>query len=156
MIIDRVTNKSRGFGFVNFEDQASMQAAIEQMHLTELEGRPITVRRAQPKDKSAAPEAPQIVRPRAYGVDRRSAGVKKPSKKFRVNIRNLPTGCTWTTLKDFIRDRISDDVEYTATNGDSTGYVTFAALIRDCHMNGQRGSPPSLYTCDTGILAAVS
>ncbi|CAA7020614.1 unnamed protein product [Microthlaspi erraticum] len=47
IINDRETGRSRGFGFVTFEDEKSMRDAIEQMNGKELDGRSITVNEAQ-------------------------------------------------------------------------------------------------------------
>ncbi|KQJ85674.1 glycine-rich RNA-binding protein 1 [Brachypodium distachyon] len=47
IIQDRETGRSRGFGFVTFATEESMQAAIEGMNGKELDGRSITVNQAQ-------------------------------------------------------------------------------------------------------------
>jgi heterogeneous nuclear ribonucleoprotein A1/A3 len=43
VITDRDTGRSRGFGFVTFEDPASAQAALEAMNGKELDGRSLRV-----------------------------------------------------------------------------------------------------------------
>jgi RNA recognition motif-containing protein len=43
VITDRMTGRSRGFGFVTFEDDAAADAAIEALNGTELDGRTIRV-----------------------------------------------------------------------------------------------------------------
>ncbi len=47
VILDRETKRSRGFGFVTFDDNAAADKAIEAMNGTELEGRRIQVNEAQ-------------------------------------------------------------------------------------------------------------
>jgi RNA recognition motif-containing protein len=49
VVVDKEMGRSRGFGFVTFADERSMNEAIDRMHGKELEGRPITVNKAQPK-----------------------------------------------------------------------------------------------------------
>ncbi len=49
IITDRDTGRSRGFGFVTFEDDAAAAAAMDEMNETELEGRTITVNEAREK-----------------------------------------------------------------------------------------------------------
>jgi RNA recognition motif-containing protein len=48
IIMDRMTGRSRGFGFVNFESEESAAKAIEEMQGFELLGRPIRVNEAIP------------------------------------------------------------------------------------------------------------
>jgi cold-inducible RNA-binding protein len=50
VIIDRDTNQSKGFGFVEMEDQAAAQAAINAMDGKEFEGRTIVVNVAKPRE----------------------------------------------------------------------------------------------------------
>ena len=48
IITDRITGKSRGFGFVEMADEAAAQAAIEMYNGKEFEGRTLTVNEARP------------------------------------------------------------------------------------------------------------
>ena len=50
VIIDRGTNQSKGFGFVEMEDQAAAQAAINALNGKEFEGRTIAVNIAKPRE----------------------------------------------------------------------------------------------------------
>ena len=50
IITDRMTNRSRGFGFVEMSDGA--EAAIEALSGTEVDGRELVVNESRPKDKS--------------------------------------------------------------------------------------------------------
>ncbi len=49
VITDRVTGKSRGFGFVEMPQDAEAKKAIQALEGTELEGRKISVSVAKPK-----------------------------------------------------------------------------------------------------------
>jgi hypothetical protein len=61
IMMDKMTNRSRGFGFVWFASRAGMQEAINAKHNTELEGRKISVKEAIPQDQ---------IPPEARGRDR--------------------------------------------------------------------------------------
>ena len=50
VVTDRDTNRSRGFGFVEYEDDKEADAAIEKLNNSELDGRTITVSEARPRD----------------------------------------------------------------------------------------------------------
>src|SRR5256885_2664635 len=50
VITDRGTNQSKGFGFVEMEDQAAAQAAISALDGKEFEGRVIVVNVARPRE----------------------------------------------------------------------------------------------------------
>lgn len=50
VIRDRESNRSKGFGFVEFEDEANNQKAIDALNGKELDGREITVNLARPKE----------------------------------------------------------------------------------------------------------
>jgi len=50
VITDRDTNRSKGFGFVEMEDQASAQAAINALDGKTFEGRTIVVNVAKPRE----------------------------------------------------------------------------------------------------------
>ncbi|KAL5983396.1 hypothetical protein ACLOJK_017481 [Asimina triloba] len=49
VVVDRVSGRSRGFGFVTFEDEEAMEEAIRAMNGMDLDGRAITVDKAQPQ-----------------------------------------------------------------------------------------------------------
>lgn len=48
IIIDKMSGRSKGFGFVEFEDDAAADAAVAAMNGAELEGRTLTVNEARP------------------------------------------------------------------------------------------------------------
>ncbi|KAK5771525.1 hypothetical protein PVK06_047741 [Gossypium arboreum] len=50
--VDKFSGRSRGFGFVSFDDKAAMEEAIEAMNGMDLDGRNITVDKAKPHQGS--------------------------------------------------------------------------------------------------------
>ena len=48
--MDRDTGRSKGFGFVEMGSDQEAQAAIQAMNGKEIEGRPLTVNEARPKE----------------------------------------------------------------------------------------------------------
>ncbi|MFH1561439.1 MAG: RNA-binding protein [Patescibacteria group bacterium] len=50
LIIDRYTGQSKGFAFIEMEDDAAAEAAIAALNNTDFEGRTITVNVARPKE----------------------------------------------------------------------------------------------------------
>lgn len=50
VITDRESGRSRGFGFVEFENDDEGDAAIEKLNNSELDGRTITVNEARPRE----------------------------------------------------------------------------------------------------------
>ena len=56
-MLDKMTGRSRGFGFVTFEKKEDMDECIAKLDKTELEGRRISVTRAIPQTE-IAPGAP--------------------------------------------------------------------------------------------------
>ncbi|XP_059648101.1 glycine-rich RNA-binding protein RZ1A-like [Cornus florida] len=52
VVVDKVSGRSRGFGFVTFDQKDAMEDAIESMNGMDLDGRSITVDKAQPQQGS--------------------------------------------------------------------------------------------------------
>ena len=50
VVTDRDSGRSRGFGFVEFDDDKEADAAIEKLNNSELDGRTITVSEARPRE----------------------------------------------------------------------------------------------------------
>lgn len=55
VIIDRETNRSKGFGFVEMENDDEAKAAIAEMHDKEVGGRKIAVNEARPQERRERP-----------------------------------------------------------------------------------------------------
>ncbi|MEO5646442.1 MAG: RNA-binding protein [Candidatus Paceibacterota bacterium] len=51
VIMDKMTGKSKGFGFVEFSSEAEAQASVDKLNNTELDGRTIFVDIARPSEK---------------------------------------------------------------------------------------------------------
>ena len=51
LMMDRMTGRPRGFGFVTMSTQEEAQAAIDAMHGKELDGRALTVNIARPREE---------------------------------------------------------------------------------------------------------
>ncbi len=51
IIKDRMTGRSKGFGFVEMENDADADKAIEMYHEKELDGRQVVVNEARPLEK---------------------------------------------------------------------------------------------------------
>ncbi|PYK76248.1 MAG: RNA-binding protein [Verrucomicrobia bacterium] len=57
LMMDRMTGKSRGFAFITMNEKAEAEAAISALNGKELNGRPLSVSEARPREE----------RPRPYG-----------------------------------------------------------------------------------------
>ena len=53
VIMDRMTGRSKGFGFVEFNDDAEAMAAIDMWNGKDLDGRKLTVNEARPMEPRA-------------------------------------------------------------------------------------------------------
>ena len=51
VITDRMSGRSKGFGFVEMSSQAEAQSAIDKLNGTDLEGRSLTVNEAKPRER---------------------------------------------------------------------------------------------------------
>lgn len=50
VVTDRDSGRSRGFGFVEFDDDKEADAAVEKLNGSDLDGRQITVNEARPRE----------------------------------------------------------------------------------------------------------
>jgi RNA recognition motif-containing protein len=51
VIMDRETGRSKGFGFVEMSTDDEAKAAVEQLNGKELDGRPVVVNEARPREE---------------------------------------------------------------------------------------------------------
>jgi RNA recognition motif-containing protein len=51
IVMDRDTNRSKGFAFVEMEDEAAAQEAIEQLNNKDIGGRSLRVNEARPREE---------------------------------------------------------------------------------------------------------
>jgi RNA recognition motif-containing protein len=55
VIVDRETNRSKGFGFVEMGSEEEAKAAIDQLNGKDLDGRAIVVNEARPREERPRP-----------------------------------------------------------------------------------------------------
>ena len=54
IIFDKLTNRSRGFGFIEMSDNAAAKDAISNLNGSDFEGKELVVNEARPKNDSAS------------------------------------------------------------------------------------------------------
>ncbi len=60
VVMDRETNRSKGFGFVEMSDDDAANDAVEAINGQEFKGRPLRVNEAKPReDRPRTPRAPR-------------------------------------------------------------------------------------------------
>ena len=52
IVVDKMTNRSRGFGFVEMRDNAAAKEAIHKLNGSDFEGKTLVVNEARPKNDS--------------------------------------------------------------------------------------------------------
>ena len=72
---DRMTMKSRGFGFVTMNETADGQKAIAQFHGQQVDGRALTVNEARPREERSS--GGNGGGQRSYGNDRNGGGYNR-------------------------------------------------------------------------------
>jgi len=72
IIIDKMSGRSKGFGFVEMSNEKEAQKAIEMLNGKELDGRTITVAEARPQE----------ARPRSGGFNRGNRGFSGRKKDW--------------------------------------------------------------------------
>ena len=74
IIVDRDTNRSKGFGFVEMGSDAEAQAAIDGLHEHEYNGRRLTVNEAKPREPRSGGGGSDGGRSGGYGGGRGGGG----------------------------------------------------------------------------------
>mmetsp|Transcript_23159 Transcript_23159/g.50841 ORF Transcript_23159/g.50841 Transcript_23159/m.50841 type:complete len:508 (+) Transcript_23159:97-1620(+) len=96
--------RSRGFAFVTMDSDDSMQLAIEKLNQRELDGRTITVSKAEYRPRNRFPAGGRGGYDDRGGYERSDYRDRAPkSNGFRVSLSGLPSSYTWRELKDFLR-----------------------------------------------------
>ncbi|KAF8056331.1 hypothetical protein N665_1274s0007 [Sinapis alba] len=70
VVLDKFSGRSRGFGFITFDEKKAMDEAIAAMNGMDLDGRTITVDKAQPQGGSGRDHDGDRSRDRGYDRDR--------------------------------------------------------------------------------------
>jgi len=73
VITDRDTGRSKGFAFVEYEDESAAQVALDAENETDMDGRTLRVSEAISKDKTRR-DGPRGHAPRGNGNDRNYSG----------------------------------------------------------------------------------
>ena len=73
VIKDKFSNRSKGFGFVTFKDDAGADKAISEMNDKEVEGRAVKVSEAKPMEERTEGDRPR----RSFGGDRGGFGGRR-------------------------------------------------------------------------------
>ena len=55
VITDKFSGRSKGFGFVEFDNDDAAKEAIAKLDGTDMEGRPLRVNEAKPREENSAP-----------------------------------------------------------------------------------------------------
>ena len=76
IITDKLTGRSKGFGFVEMGSGAEAQKAIQALNGSELDGRSLTVNEARPQERRPPFEAER------QGGDRRDSGWRGERKRW--------------------------------------------------------------------------
>lgn len=97
---DKMSGRSRGFGYVDFKDGASAKVAYEAMQGKELDGRAINLDYANKRDSDTNPQARTQDRAKKYG----DALSPESDTLF---VGNLP----WDVDQDSVREFFSDAAE---------------------------------------------
>lgn len=74
IVIDRATNRSKGFGFITFDKEEAAQQAVQEMNGKEIDGRTVKVSIAKPPKEREGGGGGGGRRPGGFGGGRREGG----------------------------------------------------------------------------------
>uniref|UniRef100_A0A061RCW0 Heterogeneous nuclear ribonucleoprotein G n=1 Tax=Tetraselmis sp. GSL018 TaxID=582737 RepID=A0A061RCW0_9CHLO len=114
VVVDKESGRSRGFGFVTFDSQATAQAAVAQMNNTAIDGRPVFLELAR-ESNQGGPRDRQGPPPGSFP----SSGPPDSKRKWRVSIRGIHPGANWRDVKDYLRG--VGDIAYATEKKDGSG-----------------------------------
>lgn len=93
VVFDRATNRSRGFGFVEYETDEDVKLAIEKLHESDLRGRPLIVNAAHERDdRSPRPQPRSFSRGPSSGPRDENGDTNFNDANFRPNSPNALSG----------------------------------------------------------------
>ena len=85
IVTDPYTGRSKGFGFVEFDNEESASKAIEKLDNFAFMGRPLRVSRARTEDRSSSgPRGPRGQGPRSSGGPRGGGQGPRPMRSSRI------------------------------------------------------------------------
>eukprot|EP00211_Chloroparvula_japonica_P007536 CAMPEP_0119155974 /NCGR_PEP_ID=MMETSP1310-20130426/52012_1 /TAXON_ID=464262 /ORGANISM="Genus nov. species nov., Strain RCC2339" /LENGTH=333 /DNA_ID=CAMNT_0007148581 /DNA_START=60 /DNA_END=1062 /DNA_ORIENTATION=+ len=152
VMVDRASGRSRGFAFVTFKNDESVDKAIREMHQTRLEGREISVKRARVLAPEPPPRRQRRPPPRRdYDTTEEAATpTATPATTGTVTTETVTTGTTET---------VTTGTTETVTTGTvtpvTTGIVTPAATVIETIETAITVSPPVVLTANLVATATV-
>ncbi|MCK4649852.1 RNA-binding protein [Candidatus Pacearchaeota archaeon] len=103
LIKDKFSGRSKGFGFITFENDEEAQKAISEMHEKDVEGRPLTVSEAKPM-------VPRDNAPRAkYSSESSEAPIANPAEIVNENSETETTEEEIETVEEAKENANSDE-----------------------------------------------
>ncbi len=82
VIMDKLTDRSKGFGFVEMADDAEANAAIQALNETELDGRTIVVKKAEPRESRPSGDNGRGFGGRGNGGGNRGGGFNNDRQRW--------------------------------------------------------------------------
>lgn len=146
-MLDKMTGRSRGFGFVTFDNEEELKEAVRQMHDSDLDGRKISCTRAIPQSQTA-PGTPASALAGGSGPPRGSSRYGGGPDRYRERAydrapeRPPPRGYAGRAYDDRRYDRGSYGGSYRQPD---RGYDRGAYPPAEYDRGYDRGYPPPSY-----------